>query len=120
MRSQLSLALLFATAALPAHAQQPHPLRWAASQPAQIPRRSISRRSTSRRSSWVWVPPVASSQGMPACCCEEAWWVDSATAFVGVGGSLLGFQHDMPQSRNGLRLGEVHVISSPTPACGAE
>jgi hypothetical protein len=45
---------------------------------------------------------------------------DGSTGFVGVGGSLLGFQHDTSGPRDVLRVGELDVVGSPTPAFGAD
>jgi hypothetical protein len=44
---------------------------------------------------------------------------DEKTGFVGLGGSLGGFQHDTLGPRTALRIGELDVIGSVTPAFAA-
>jgi hypothetical protein len=41
---------------------------------------------------------------------------DDHTGFVGLGGSLLGAQHDTASARTVLRLGELDLVGSPGPA----
>jgi hypothetical protein len=44
---------------------------------------------------------------------------DGTTGFVGLGGTLVGFQHDTLGPRTALRIGELDVIGSVTPAFAA-
>lgn len=52
-----------------------------------------------------------------------AWWpgtlCDGSTGFVGLAGSLLSVAHDTGTGRTGLRVAELAVVASPTPAFGA-
>jgi len=51
------------------------------------------------------------------------WWpevqCDGSTGFLGFGGSLLGFAHETSSGRSALRILELAVLASPTPAFGA-
>src|SRR5262249_51186703 len=45
---------------------------------------------------------------------------DDSTGFVGLGGSLLGFQHDTAGPRDVFHVGELDVVGSVTPAFGGD